>query len=413
MKDRVFRNLKAGTARVALAMFGLLGLAVVAVVSLYAQEVPATNPQSRKAVTAYLEYQDAAYSYENWAMLLASKTPVFKKEPVFSRGKVTRDAWQLGGGAGNDVAFAWDRTARKLYVDLNGNLDLTDDPAGVFSSDRGAQDNFQRFPNVRLPMKTGTASRQMLVDLSFYDYGARANCTAAVHSFWQGKLTLQGEEWQVGILGMLTDQRPSLEAGNLLLRPWAERNKPFNVDSGSLAALPVSRKVFFGNRAYQLQISNEDQGDGVKVGLQFTEQTPKLGEVKITGTFVQRATLERGPYLVVIDQPQATVKVPVGHYSGSKVCLRRGGVEAYLDGRTQVAMGQITVNEKTPAVLMAGGPLTNSASITRQGRNLSLNYQLVGVGGAYQLSSQDRSHPPEFTVYQGDKKVASGKFEFG
>ena len=27
--------------------------------------------------------------------------------------------------------------------------------------------------------------------------------------------------------------------------------------------------------------------------------------------------------------------------------------------------------------------------------------------------NQDRSHPPEFTVYQGHQKVASGKFEFG
>jgi hypothetical protein len=413
MKDRVFRNLKAGTARAALAMFGLLGLAFATVVSLGAQEAPATNPQLGKVVTAYLEYQDATYSYENWGMQLAPKSPVFKKEPAYSRGKVTRGMWQLGGGVVNDVAFAWDHTARKLYVDLNGNLDLTDDPAGVFSSDRGAQDNFQWFPNVRLPIKVETTSRQMLVDLSFSDYGVQVNCTAAAHSFWQGKATLQGEEWQVGMLGMLTDQRPSLQAGNLLLRPWAERNKPFSVNSGSLAALPISRKVFFGNRAYQLQITNEEQGDGVKVGLQFTEQTPRLGEMKVAGTFVQRATLERGPYLVVVDQPLATVKVPVGRYSGAKVCLKRGDVEAYLDGRTQVAMGQITVNEKTPAVLMAGGPLTNSASVSRQGRNLSLNYQLVGVGGVYKLASQDRSHPPEFTVYQGDKKVASGKFEFG
>jgi hypothetical protein len=224
-------------------MFGLLGQAVAAVVSLCAQEAPATNPRSGKVVTAYFEYQDANYSYANWGLPLAPKAPVFKKEPVFSRSKVTRGAWQLGGGVGNDVGFAWDRTAGKLYVDLNGDLDLTDDPAGVFSSDKGAQDNFQGFPNVRLPIKAGTASRQMLVDLSFYDYGARANCTAAVHSFWQGKVILQREEWQAGMLGMLTDQRPSLEAGNLLLRPWAERNKPFNVDSGSLAALTVSRKV--------------------------------------------------------------------------------------------------------------------------------------------------------------------------
>ena len=66
-----------------------------------------------------------------------------------------------------------------------------------------------------------------------------------------------------------------------------------------------------------------------------------------------------------------------------------------------------------PAVLTAGGPLTNSVSVSRRGRYLALNYQLVGAGGPYQLVNQDRSHPPEFTVYQGDKKVASGKFEFG
>jgi hypothetical protein len=49
----------------------------------------------------------------------------------------------------------------------------------------------------------------------------------------------------------------------------------------------------------------------------------------------------------------------------------------------------------------------------RRGTYLALNYRLTGVGGGYQLVNQDRSHPPEFTVYQGDKKIASGKFEFG
>ena len=413
MRDREFSKRKAGSAQVALVVFGLLWLAVAAVVSLRAQEVPATNPQSEQAVTAYLDYQDANYSYANWGMPLTPKSPVFKKEPAYSSGKVTRGLWQLGGGTGNEVAFAWDRGARKLYVDLNGNLDLTDDPAGVFSTSRGAQENFQRFTNVRLPLKAVAGNRQMLVDLSFFDYGTRPDCTAAVHSFWQGKVTLQGEEWQVGLLGTLTDQKPSLDARNLLLRPWAERNKPFSADGGSLVALPMSRKVFFGNRAYQLQIPNEDQGDGVKARLLFAEQTPKLGELKITGAFVKRAMLEGGPYLVVIDQPQGTMKAPVGRYSGAKVCLKRGDAEAYLDGYVGNALGRLSVNEKNPVVLTAGGPLTNSVTAGRRGRNLLLAYKVVGAGGQYQLAGQDRSHPPEFTIYQGDKKVASGKFEFG
>ncbi len=76
-------------------------------------------------------------------------------------------------------------------------------------------------------------------------------------------------------------------------------------------------------------------------------------------------------------------------------------------------MASITVDEKKPAVLTAGGPLTNSVAVSRRGKYLALNYQLLGAGGPYQFVNQDRSHPPEFAVYHGDKKVASGKFEFG
>jgi len=74
----------------------------------------------------------------------------------------------------------------------------------------------------------------------------------------------------------------------------------------------------------------------------------------------------------------------------------------------------ITVDEKKPVVLAAGGPLTNSVSISRHGKDLRLNYQLLGAGGeAYQLARVDRSQPPEFAVYKGDKKIASGKFAYG
>ena len=58
--------------------------------------------------------------------------------------------------------------------------------------------------------------------------------------------------------------------------------------------------------------------------MQFTEQQPKLGELKITGDYVQRVTLEGGPYLVVLDKPGATVKVPVGRYGPSQGVFEEG-----------------------------------------------------------------------------------------
>ncbi len=69
---------------------------------------------------------------------------------------------------------------------------------------------------------------------------------------------------------------------------------------------------------------------------------------------------------------------------------------------------------QTPVVLSVGGPLTNSVTATRHGPDLRLDYRLVGAGGKiYQLANQNRSQPPEFAIYKGGRKIASGKFEFG
>jgi hypothetical protein len=412
MKSQELRKLKAGTARAARLVCGLLGLALVALGPVRAQESGTTNGLSGPVATAHLDCQEVSFSFTSWGASLGSKAPVFKKEPALSGSKLIRGTLQLGASRNEDMGFVWDRAAGKLYLDLNRNLDLTDDPVAVCPVSAYSADNYQHFTGIRLPIKTLMGTRQTLVDISLYNYGT-LNCSIEMRSFWQGKVTLQGQDWQVGLLGTPEEQRSSLESGHLLLRPWSERSKPFSVNSGSLEAFPFSRKLFFGNRAYQLQCTNEIQGGAVKARLQFTEQKPSLGELKITGQFVQRATLAGRDYLVVLDQPAATVKVPVGRYREAKVYLHKAGADAYLDGRFQAGARQITVNEKQPALLTVGGPLTNSVSLNRRGKNLALNYQLVGAGGSYQLMNQDRSHPPEFTIYLGDKKVKSGKFEFG
>jgi hypothetical protein len=409
MKGQQLKQLSAIALRAALVAIVLIVLALAWAFSLPAQEVFTSSPPTGQVVTASLDYQDANFSFVNEGLSVDLKSAPFKKEPTLSRGKVLRGTWQLGPKPGNQIAFVWDRSARKLYVDLNRNLDLTDDPGGVYSSGAGGVDYFQLFSNVKLPLQAGSSSRTMLADLSCYDYGQRPNFAAGLHSFWQGKVILQGKEWQVGLLGLSSAQGTSFEGGHLLLRPWPERTRLFSLYNGSQAAVPFSSKVFFGDRAYGLQCTGQDTGH---VQIQFTEQTPKLGELKIAGSFVQRATLSGGPYQVILDQPEGVTKVPAGKYTTAQVSLRRGDTEAYLEQQFQ-SVGRITVSEQTPTVLQAGGPLTNSVSVARRGKSLALNYQLTGLGGSYQLANQDRAHPPEFTVYHGDKKVSSGKFEFG
>ena len=201
----------------------------------------------------------------------------------------------------------------------------------------------------------------------------------------------------------------------MLLRPWEKRNQPFNADDGSLATVPFSRKLFLDGHAYQLECIARSQNGEARPALQFTEQSVPLGELKITGQFIRRLVLTGGPYLVMLDHPAGVVKVPTGSYNQPDIRARTKWRRGLLrnSGQMQVCR-RISVDDKTPAVLHAGGPLTNSVTASRQGQDLRLDYRLVGAGGeAYQLAKQDHSKPPEFAVYKGGKKIASGTFEFG
>jgi hypothetical protein len=375
--------------------------------------VPSSSPPSN-AITASLEYQETDYSLINWSVSLTTQTIPFKKEPVTASGKIVRGRLNFGADSSNSIAFVWQRDAGKIYLDLNHNQDLTDDPAGVFLALTSRMVYYQTFTNVHLIFNTASGRCRMLADITFYDYGSRPSCHLALRSFWQGKVMLQGQDWQAAIIPNASNQSNSFENGQLLLRPWDKRSQPFSADDGSLATVPFSRKLFLDGHAYQLDLVARPQDGEARPALQFTEQSAAVGELKITGKFIQRLVLSGGPQLVVLDQPAASVQIPTGSYIHPDIRLKQNGAEAFCKpGQTQIRW-RFSVDDKTPAVLNVGGPLTNSVTASRHGRDLRLDYRLVGAGGeTYQLANQNRSQPPEFAAFKGDRKIASGKFEFG
>ena len=375
--------------------------------------VLSSSPPSNTTLVS-LEYQETDYSVINWGVSLTMQTAPFKKEPVAASGKIVRGVLNFGADSSNSIPFVWQRDAGKLYLDLNRNQDLTDDPEGAFSTRGFRPTSYQTFTNVHLLFNTASGRCRMLADINFWDYGSRPGCDVALRSFWQGKLTLPGRDWQVGIVQNVLSQKGSFENSRLLLRPWEKRSQSFNTYDGSLATVPFSRKLFIDGHAYQLKWITGSQNGEAKPALRFTEQSVALGEVKITGQFIRRLVLPGGPYLVVLDQPAASVQVPTGSYNQPDIRLGQNGAEAFCQSGQSQFGRRISVNDKTPAVLNVGGPLTNSVIASRHGQDLRLDYRLVGTGGeTYQLANQDRSHPPEFAIYKGDKKIASGKFEFG
>ena len=444
----------------------MLAMAVIAVAcpaSAQGREDPAAVGAPTGTVTTVpLEYQETSFEFLFRDVPAERRLVPFPKEPAPTHGPVVRGVLKFGDNPSNAIPFLWQGGAKKLFLDLNRNQDLTDDPAGMFPAQPlvSARPSFvhQMFTNVLLTFPATSAGAPMRVDLHLaMDLARRPGeplWTAALRSYWQGKVTHGGHDWQVGLMQNLSDHPGSFQHGQLLLRPWEERNKRFfascekprdtlavpwepkNLIMRASDAFAFSPRVFFENHACLMDWSAEPRGPGEKLVLRLTEQQTPLGEMQITGSSIHRLVLTGGPYVVVLAQPAAKVKVPPGRYHPYRVWLEEGKSHAYFDfgvprsGKANVVEEisgsqmplvsppppeqAVVVDEHRLAVLAVGGPLTNCVSATHRGRNLLLSYRLIGAGGgAYRLAAGGDGKPPKFTIRRSGQMIGSGQFEYG
>lgn len=184
-----------------------------------------------------------------------------------------------------------------------------------------------------------------------------------------------------------------------------------------MEAFTLPKTLFFSGRAYGVQCAWDAQKAPRRCRLELTEVAAPLGELKVAGEFIHRALLNGSNSTAVLDAPNGTVRVPVGTYSSVQVHVQKGERSAALknDFMNQGVRKTIEVLVEKPGTLLAGGPLTNTVTILRRGNLLELQHGIIGVGReAYSLDGAvDYQHPPTFAIYQGDKELAAGKFEFG
>jgi type IV secretory pathway protease TraF len=146
--------------------------------------------------------------------------------------------------------------------------------------------------------------------------------------------------------------------------------------------------------------------------LRFAPQSVPLGELRITGKFIQRLLLPGGQTLVVLNQPAETVKVPVGRYRPPEVQLGPNSSLAVRNPNFLETETGTEVTASSPSVIVDGGPLTNRVIVNREGRDLRFDYRLIGAREQpYRLVGLVQQ--PEWSVFRGETKIASGKFEFG
>ncbi|HUV64563.1 MAG TPA: hypothetical protein VMW24_11740 [Sedimentisphaerales bacterium] len=137
---------------------------------------------------------------------------------------------------------------------------------------------------------------------------------------------------------------------------------------------------------------------------------PPTGVLTLEGNHLDYIELlARDGHTERITRPEATLELPPGEYRLQQARLK--GSYTY-NGMGVPGGAWVTVAADKPATLKVGGPLVPTLKVQRQGRILRLSYELRGVGGeAY--TGGDRSKPPTFAVYKGQKEVASDKLEYG
>jgi hypothetical protein len=138
-------------------------------------------------------------------------------------------------------------------------------------------------------------------------------------------------------------------------------------------------------------------------------ETPSMYELKLIGENIEKLILKSDNKEQTFDKPGKSIMLKPGTYQISQLHLKGGFAHFLSQGSTQ--LGPIQMGPSEQAILNAGGPLEQRITAQRNGQLLAMDYRLIGVAGeGYRF---ERVHRPTFTIYKGDKEIASGKFQFG
>lgn len=133
-----------------------------------------------------------------------------------------------------------------------------------------------------------------------------------------------------------------------------------------------------------------------------------MGKLTVEGEHIERLVLKsKYGENETIKEPNGVIELPIGEYS-----LMESHLEGEYISRTYTTKIRFTIAEEKPAVLKIGAPLEQKVEIRRQGRFLLMNYKLVGLAGESYIDNK-RSKPVGFTIYKGDDKIISDKFQYG
>jgi hypothetical protein len=327
----------------------------------------------------------------------------FEKEPDFGGRKVVRGLIPAGAEEKDYIGYACDLKKGKLYLDLNRNRDLTDDPNCVFTTDRPGRNGY--FEKVRFSVKSGSLEVPYVAQISFHG-SSYANMT--IRSGFSSEIEVGGRKWKIEVVdnmdGKIGDRDyfvlDCVREGVVgLLR--------------SLGNLPIRENIFFGGRFYKTDFEFKVKEGKLVLQMRLDELQAPLGKVKIESKFVKCLVVNNDTTQVILDSPAGESVVPLGNFNYEHLVIEGEKSEKFKVTNFHGG-NEFSVNSDEPTIIKAGGALINSVSVQRNGSVLTFGYKLVdAIGNEYGSLQGSRDNPPGFVVYKGDKQVGSGTFEYG
>ncbi len=334
----------------------------------------------------------------------------FRNEPDFGQRHVVRGSIPVGPDRPEFVGFAWDEVRAQLYVDLNQNLDLTDDPGQPIAA--SYQEGIEQgFRGIRFALERGDIVTPYHFDLRFMgEWWAQADITSG----WVGWVTLGGNDYRVSITdnfdGALGDG-DRLEVVPADRVPAEVEHDPFEgsfVFFNTRDSLGLPTTIIADGIPYEVQPSFSGSPAGTAVQVRFSEIQSVMGKVQIEGRSINEMILQDwdgAPLLYVSGNP---INLPAGTYTVHSAALDGGWTLIDREPKPRVV-----VRTEAMASLKAGGPLRHDVTIAPSGNSVLMSYAVLGLGGESYERAGQTSDTPTFAVYRGETPVAAGNFEYG
>ncbi len=322
---------------------------------------------------------------------------IFEREPDYAGETVHRSALFVGNPPSTLIGAVYDVAGGVLYVDRNGNFDLTDDGPPV-PAEAGASEFYARFLNVEFELTHDGVPVPYLMDIRFY--GNYMN--GFVVSGWKGEVEIAGKQCVLGVADNLDGE---FTASDPFLFEH-EKHRQVRLEYGGATYLQFPEWLYFDGQSYAVETAFRVVDGETALAVTLTPITDELMEVTFEGQYVSQVLLRTsGATCGVVDFPQPVMHIPESTYDINRVYL--------LDSFYGYGGSEPSLQPDGNRVLRTGGPMRRHVSVTRRGAYLDLDYDLLGLGDRRYFPDNLHENRARFAIYQGDRMVKTDTFEYG